>query len=256
MPVELRFPLGTLFSFLLVLARVSGALAFVPLPGIRQGPQMARAVLALALAVLLYPSWPEVGEAWTPWRLGAALLMEAALGVWFGLMAAFLAESFQLAAQAVGLQAGFAYASMVDPQTQADSGILLIVAQLTGGLLFFAFGLDREVIRAFARSLETAPPGEWFPVAAGWEAVRRLGDGMFRTGVRLALPALALLALTDTALALVGRINAQLQLLTLAFPVKMLAALAVLAALAPVFVRVLGAYAGQIAAGLRAVAGA
>lgn len=255
MPVELRFPLGTLFSFLMVLARVSGALALVPLPGMRQGPQVARAVLALAVTVLLYPSWPEVGEAWTPWRLLGVLMLEAALGVWFGLMAAFLTEAFQLAAQAVGLQAGFAYASMVDPQTQADSGILLILAQLTGGLMFFAFGLDREVIRAFARSLEAAPPGEWFPAAAGWEAVRRLGAGMFRTGVRLALPVLALLALTDIALALLGRVNAQLQLLTLAFPVKMLAAVAVLAALAPVFVRVLGGYAGQIAAGMRAVVG-
>jgi flagellar biosynthetic protein FliR len=253
MPVELRIPLGTLYSFLMVLARVSGALAFVPLPGVRQGLGMARAVLALALTVLLYPSWPAVGEGWTPGGLLVVLLLEAALGVWFGLMAAFLVEAFQLAAQAVGLQAGFAYAAMVDPQTQADSGILLVVAQLTGGLMFLAFGLDREVIRAMARSLETAPPGSWFPMAAGWEVLRKLGDGRFRTGLRLALPVLGLLALTDLALALVGRINAQLQLLTLSFPLKMLAAVAMLAALAPVFVRVLGGYAGQIGAGMRVV---
>jgi flagellar biosynthetic protein FliR len=90
-------------------------------------------------------------------------------------------------------------------------------------------------------------------MAAGWEVLRKLGDGMFRTGLRLALPVLALLALTDLALALVGRINAQLQLLTLSFPLKMLAAVAMLAALAPVFVRVLGGYAGQIGAGMRVV---
>jgi len=255
MPVKLNFPLSSLLAFLAVLARVSGALAFVPLPGFRQGPQTARVVLALAVTVLLYPSWPRVTEEWTPWRLISVLVLEAAVGIGFGLMASFLAEAFQLAAQAIGLQAGYAYASMVDPQTQADSGILLIVAQLSAGLLFFALGLDREVIRAFARSLETIPPGAWFPSGAAWEALVRTSAAMFTVGVRLALPVLALLALTDLALALLGRVNAQLQLLTLSFPLKMLAALVVMAALAPVFVRVLGSYGRQVSTGLRVLAG-
>lgn len=255
MPARLNFPLSSLLAFLAVLARVSGALAFVPLPGFRQGPQMARVVLALAMTVLLYPSWPRMDADWTPWRMISVLVLEAAVGIGFGLMASFLAEAFQLAAQAVGLQAGYAYASMVDPQTQADSGILLILAQLAAGLLFFGFGLDRQVIRAFARSLEAIPPGGWFPSPAAWEALVRTSAAMFTTGVRLALPVLALLALTDLALALVGRVNAQLQLLTLSFPLKMLAALVVMAALAPVFVRVLGGYAAQVGAGLRAMTG-
>jgi len=255
MPVKLNFPLSSLLAFLAVLARVSGALAFVPLPGFRQGPQTARVVLALAVTVLLYSSWPRVTEEWTPWRLISVLVLEAAVGIGFGLMASFLAEAFQLAAQAIGLQAGYAYASMVDPQTQADSGILLIVAQLCAGLLFFALGLDREVIRAFARSLETIPPGAWFPSGAAWEALARTSAAMFTVGVRLALPVLGLLALTDLALALLGRVNAQLQLLTLSFPLKMLAALVVMAALAPVFVRVLGSYGRQVSTGLRVLAG-
>jgi flagellar biosynthetic protein FliR len=44
----------------------------------------------------------------------------------------------------------------------------------------------------------------------------------------------ALLLLVDIALALMGRINAQLQLLSLAFPAKMLIGLLLLAAIAPV----------------------
>jgi len=46
------------------------------------------------------------------------------------------------------------------------------------------------------------------------------------------MPIIALLLLFDLSLALLGRINAQLQLLTLAFPVKMLGALAALAGMA------------------------
>jgi flagellar biosynthetic protein FliR len=51
---------------------------------------------------------------------------------------------------------------------------------------------------------------------------------MLATGLRLAMPVVALLLLVDIALALAGRIHQQLQLLTLAFPIKMLAALAFL----------------------------
>ena len=50
---------------------------------------------------------------------------------------------------------------------------------------------------------------------------------MFSTGVRLALPVIAVLVMVDISLALLGRMNAQLQLLTIAFPIKMMLALTV-----------------------------
>lgn len=60
MHTELRLALPTLYGFLLVLARVAGALVFVPLPGINAGPEPARVVLALGFAVALFPAWPVV----------------------------------------------------------------------------------------------------------------------------------------------------------------------------------------------------
>jgi len=55
-----------------------------------------------------------------------------------------------------------------------------------------------------------------------------LGSGVFSTGVRLVLPLMTLLFLIDLSLGLLGRLNAQLQLIALAFPIKMLAAMAAL----------------------------
>ncbi|MCC7176133.1 MAG: flagellar biosynthetic protein FliR [Bryobacterales bacterium] len=252
---ELTIPAQTLVAFTLVAARVGAALVFVPLPGVRRGAAQARIVLVLALTVLLFPQWPVVAAVPSPARMAGWLLADAAFGLLAGLLVGFIAGALQIAAQAVGLEAGFAYASMVDPQTQADSGVLLVFAQLAAGLIFVALGLDREVIRIFARSLEAFPPGTLAPAAPAMEEVARLGAGMFSTGARLALPVLALLALVDIALALIGRLNAQLQLLTLAFPLKMLAAVLMLAWIAPVFPRVLGGYSRQVLAGLAAVTG-
>jgi flagellar biosynthetic protein FliR len=63
--------------------------------------------------------------------------------------------------------------------------------------------------------------------------VIHLGGGMFSLGIRVALPVVALLLLIDVALALLGRMQQQLQLLSLAFPIKMMAALGVLIAITP-----------------------
>jgi flagellar biosynthetic protein FliR len=108
---------------------------------------------------------------------------------------------------------------------------------LMTGVLFFTTGADRALIRVLAASFEKFPAGSWFTSPATLDAVVRLGSGMFTVGLRMALPVTALLLLIDLALALLGRIQQQIQLLSLSFPVKMLTALSMLAVLSPVIAR-------------------
>ncbi len=256
MPAQLTLALPTVLGFVLVFARVGGAFVFVPLPGINASPGMARVVLALSFTLALFPRWPQANLA-APY-IGAmvvAMIAELALGLTIGVAVAVLNEAFLMAGQIIGLQAGYAYASTVDPTTQADSGILVVFAQLTGGLLFFALGLHREVIRAFARSLDTFPPGSFVLTPAGAEKIVKLGAGMFSVGLRLAMPVLALLLLVDVAMALLGKLNQQLQLLILAFPVKMMATIVLLASMAVLFPRVYRGYAEQVLARVAVAAG-
>jgi len=221
-----------LLPFLLVLSRIAGFFAFLPLPGGKDSPAVPRIVLALGFTLALFPHWPAPGAEPSLGALVATLLSELALGLTVGLMVACLAEALLMTMQIVGLQAGYGYASTIDPTTQADASILLVVAQLVAGLLFFAFGLDREILRGLARSLESHPAGSFAVTGPLAAMMARLTSEIFSSGIRLALPVVALLMLVDVALALVGRLNAHLQLLLLAFPLKMLATLAALASLA------------------------
>jgi flagellar biosynthetic protein FliR len=255
-PHQLNISLPLVFGFVLVLARVSGAFIFVPLPGMGSSPDMARAMLALSFTVALFPRWPHVNLV-EPYLGGlvVALTAEFALGLTIGIAVAVISEAFLLSGQIIGLQAGYAYASTVDPTTQADSGVLVVLAQLTASMLFFALGLDREIIRAFSRSLDTFPAGSFTLAPAGGEQIVRLASGMFSVGLRLAMPALALLLLVDIALALLGKLNAQLQLLVLAFPIKMMAAIGLLAAVVVLFPRVYRGFAEQVLGRVTAIAG-
>ncbi len=259
MHASLTLPFSTLYGFLLTLARISGALAFVPVPGIKDAPGPVRATLAVGFTMALRSRWPTGGfESVTGWQLAAWAVAEAGIGIAIGVSVAIVMEVFTFSMQVLGLQAGYGYASTIDPSTNADSGILLVLAQLASGLLFFATGLHREVFRLFARSMDVVPPGQWAfsaerPLAAA-EPLIRLGAGLFALGTRLALPVVALLTMVDVALALLGRLNQQLQLLSLAFPAKMLLALWALGWTAALLPRLLTAFAGQaFAAALRAL---
>jgi flagellar biosynthetic protein FliR len=256
MPASLTLSVSTLYAFLLVLARVGGAVAFVPLPGIKGVPQPARVALALGFTLALAARWPAVDAgAVTGMRLAAWAAAEAAVGTAIGVAVAIVLEAFTLAAQVLGLQAGYAYASTVDPNTQADSGILLVFSQLVAGMLFFALGLDREILRLFAASLDLVPPGVYRFGPPTALVMIRLGASLFSVAVRLALPVVALLVMVDIALALLGRLNQQLQLLHLAFPAKMLTALLVMSWIAVLYPRILLEFAGQAWAAARRMLG-
>jgi flagellar biosynthesis protein FliR len=240
MPANVTLSAGTLYGFLLVLARVGGALIFVPLPGVKGAPEPVRVALTLGFTLALYSQWPVVPtDGITVAVIAGWVLAEAAVGIAIGVSVAIALEAFTLAAQILGLQAGYAYASTIDPNTEADSGILLVFAQLMSGMLFFAIGLDREILRLFAQSLERVPAGAYIFGRATAEPLIRLGATLFSVGVRLALPVVALLVMVDVALALLGRINSQLQLLSLAFPAKMLTTLILLSWMTTMFPRIL-----------------
>jgi len=246
MPSEASLPLTTIYAFLLVLARISGAIIFIPIPGFSAGPEPVRIILALSFTIALFPLWPVVASAPGLGLLVGWMLSEAALGITVGLVVGFLAEAFGIFGQMMGLQAGYSFASTIDPTTQADSSIMVILSQTISGLLFFSLGLHREVLRVFAHTLERIPPGsfEITPIAA--DSLIRLGATVFSTGARLAFPVVALLVMVDIALALLGRINAQLQLGSLTFPAKMLAGVAIISAMAAIFPTIYRSYAERL----------
>ena len=223
MHANLTLNLATLCGFLLVLARVSGLLAFVPIPGLAAGSDAGRAMLALALTVTLFPVWPHPeADALSTGKMAGWVLAEAGFGLTVGIAVSFLLEGIQLAAQIVGLEAGYSFASTIDPATQADTTTLQVVAQLFAGSLFFALGFDRQVLHVLAASLEFIPSGASVLTGSLVDAIGRLGSGIFSTGLQLALPVLALTLLLDVAFAVLGRLHAQLQLLSLSFAAKML----------------------------------
>ncbi len=230
--MHVEIPLGFVFTFLGVWARIAGLFSFLPVPGLKSPVDPPRLLMGLILAFCLMPDWHAAALAKAPISgLLLLILHEAVFGVCTSLVVNLIFEAFQFGAQVLAQQAGFSYASTIDPTNDTDSGVLLILCQLLCGFFSISMGLDRQLIAIVAGSLVTIPPGSF---AASWQSfdqVTRLGGLMFETGLRLALPAVAVFLALDILLAILSRLEQQLQLTAILFPAKTAGAILVTASL-------------------------
>ncbi len=239
-----ELPAALLVNYALLLLRLGALTLFVPFPGARRSLAPSRIALAVALSVMLGPlastdldpSWMSGGAA--AWELLGLCVSELTLGVALGCALRLLLESFGLAAQALGFQAGYSYVNMVDPTSEVDSSILNVLLALLASLLFLTLDLHLFLVKALADSLLQIPLGSFATRPAHADLMIRLGGAMFAAALRLALPVMAILLLIDLTLGLLNQVHSRLQLLTLSFSLKIVAAAAALYAMLPLALNV------------------
>jgi flagellar biosynthetic protein FliR len=246
---------GLAVGFLLVLTRIGAFFAFIPIPGSKAFVETPKVVLTIIVALMLFRFWPSApdGVRWSMSSLVVAMGSEMLLGLAIGTGLALVIEAMQMAAQFVALQAGFSYAATIDPNSDVDAGILLILAQLLTSLIIFGVGLDRQILGALASSFERIPPGSYHLTPFAAMGILTIGGQMLQIALRLSLPVISVLLIAEFALVLLGKIEQHLQLSHMLFSLKTLAALAILATVISSSARLIEQW---LASGWRAVSSA
>lgn len=235
MPVEL-FNTGALLQLASLALRLTAMLVFLPLPGFKSLPAAARIFFAMSLAVVLAATAPPaVYEARPGSDFLIRLLADLLTGVSIGLVSTLVVEAFTFSGQVISVQAGFSYASTIDPFSESDSGVLPSIFSLAANLLLFHSPLYAELIRALMAGL--LRPSDQVALRAPETARLLIGFSAhcLEIGIKLALPIIALLFLADLCIGLFGRLQPQIQFLSMSFSLKLLGTMAALAALAPAF---------------------
>jgi flagellar biosynthetic protein FliR len=237
---ELSLPAALLINCALLLSRMAAFVVFVPMPGVRASLASTKVVLGAALSAVAAPyafstiQPQDIASEGVPWLLLAAAVSEAALGAGLGVMLRLTLEAFGVAAQALGFQAGYSYVNMVDPTSQADASILNVMFALLADLLFLATDMHLFALRTLIDGLRVHPLGSFVVRPADAQMVIVLGGYMFEAAARLALPVMAVLLLIDLALGLLNQVHSRMQLITLSFSLKLVAATAVIAWMLPI----------------------
>lgn len=190
----------------LVLGRVGTLFTLLPVFSMMGMPKWITALLALGCSGLIASGLPlvQLDDGMGP--IVVALAGEVAAGLSLGLGVSATFAALALGAEIMSLQAGLSFATLVDPLTRSNEGVLGTFASWIGGLVFVSAGLHGRCLEIVAASFAYVP--------AGTAAMPHVGPGWAITlvstctalGVQLAAPVLAGVWLVHLFVALLSKL--------------------------------------------------
>jgi flagellar biosynthetic protein FliR len=230
----MELPLAKLLGALLMIgARISGLMIFMPFFGHAAIPVRIKIVLMVAITAVLYPvlsarlPTPPV-ERW-PFVLGSELL----IGLGLGIATNLLFEGVQVAGQVMSVQMGYSLVNILDPQTQVETTVVSLFTGLMALLTFLALDVHHWILRMLAHSFETLPPGVATFGPGFFLTLLRTGGSVLSLGVQIAAPVLAATIVADLMLGLLSKAAPQMPVLFLGPAVKAMMSLLLLAGALP-----------------------
>jgi flagellar biosynthesis protein FliR len=210
-------PLLTLYldqflTFVLVLTRLGCLLMTLPVLGTATVPMQVRALLAIAISLVLTPLfWGQpVPQPENLLILGSLLAREAMLGLSLGLAVLILLSGMQLAGQIISQTSGLTLADVANPTFDTSVPLFSQILEMLAVAIFFLVGGHRQVIDALLRSFTWMPPGQGRLPDSLLEALSTVTSQSFEVGIRAAAPVMVSILLATLIVALISRTLPQL----------------------------------------------
>ncbi|MBF0164725.1 MAG: flagellar biosynthetic protein FliR [Magnetococcales bacterium] len=213
---------GEIERLLLIFSRLTGLFLSAPLFSRSVGPSRIKALLLVALTVVIYPLVP-------PWggegrgsvvAMGYAAITEVIIGAVFGMLIHWVLVAVQVAGGLMGFQMGLSMAMVMDPTSGVQEGVLSNLMYMTALMLFLSFNGHHLMVEGIARSFATLPLGAGLPhtedlLRGGVEMMVR----MFRLALIIAAPVIGTTKLLYLGMGLINRASPQIQVFFVAMPI-------------------------------------
>lgn len=210
----MQWLLPLLWPFLRTLALLGTA----PVLSMRTIPARVKVGLALLVSLSAQASLPEMPVVALDSAAGLAMVAQQVLiGVTMGFSARVVFAALEFAGELIGLQMGLNFAGFFDPASGSQGTATARFFGTIGTLLFVVSNGHLLLMLAVVRSFEA------FPVSALiFDVVRVLqpqiwGAEIFRLGLWLALPVVAMLLFLNLVLGLISRVAQQIQIFSVGF---------------------------------------
>jgi flagellar biosynthetic protein FliR len=239
------------YAFFLVLLRTSSMLVSAPLLSHKGIPAYTKVGFAVFFSLVLVPLQGENPPA-PPQHFGFVIddtVREVLFGLALGVVMNVVFIGVQMASRIIGLQMGFGLGAVFDPITGAEFGSFDQFYSLLVTLVFFTINGHHLVVQTLAETTRAVPLGTFNPFLLTPNGITSLMAGLTVTAVRLAMPVMAALILTDLGMGLASRTVPQMQVLIVGAPIKILVGVVVLGAALPATVTLLHGILGTSLAG-------
>jgi len=232
-----------LYTFLAVLSRVASF--WVALPILRRGvPLLAKVGMAGLISLLLLPVTAPLPVPESLIRFAFTIVRESLFGLLLGFLVALVFSTLYLAGQLIDVQMGFGAVTLFDPQTGDHVPMVAQFQNALAVLLFFLTDGHHALFAALGQSFLIVPLSGAVLSDRAIQHVFDLFVSMFVLSLRIALPVMAAVFLTDVALGIITRAVPQMNVFVIGFPVKIAVGLAIYLLALPAIVSLLTSLVG------------
>jgi len=221
-------------AFFLVLGRVSPLFVLAPLFSAKQIPAQVRGIIAVALAIGVTGLAMHGQQIPTqPMQVAGLMVVQLLVGILFAFAIAALMAAVQTAGGLADILSGFSFGATVDPINGNPGGVFSELYTLIGVMLFIAIGGDAWMLRGMARTFTLIPLTKAPQLGSLANAAELSFTSIFTSALEVAAPVMLALLITDVAFGMVSRVVPQMNVFSVAFPLKVGVSLLVVAATLP-----------------------
>ena len=245
----LPFPtIREVIFFMLVLSRVAGIFAALPVFGGRRLPANIKALAVFMITLVCFPTltiaMPQVPS--DAFSLALLAFSEIMIGLTLAFITQIIFAAVEFSGQILGMQMGLTISSILDPSQGTQTQIMSVIQTLFATLMFLSLNTHHMFIRAIMDSFRVIPIGGWHLSADLVNfLVLRTAD-IFIIGIRLAAPVMVALLLTTIALGIMARAFPQMNIFMVSMPLNIGLGLVILGMTLKIFFHVLQASFGHL----------
>ena len=229
--------------FLLMLTRCSGIFLIAPFFGSLNIPFMVRAAAAFLFAAVLFPVVDGLGPVEAPTSVlmyTVAVLKELFIGWLIGFVAYVCFSAIHMAGKVMDMQVGFAVVNVMDPTSGQQIPLIGSFLYNLGIIVFLVTNGHHMIITALAESFRVVPLLTMQPNLSLTMIMVNFTNGIFVTGMKIAMPVTFAILLVNVALGILARTMPQMNIFVVGIPLQLMVGVGILAMLLPFYVMFLG----------------
>lgn len=236
--------------FMLVLSRVAGIFAAIPVFGGRRLPIRIKVITIVMITLVCFPALsvtlPHVPS--DVFSLALLAFSEVMIGLTLAFITQIIFSAVEFSGQIIGMQMGLTISHILDPSQGTQTQIMSVLQTLFATLIFLTLNIHHVFIRAIMDSFKVIPLGGWRLSGELMNfLVMRTAD-IFIIGIRLAAPVMVALLLTTIALGVMARAFPQMNVFMISLPLNVGLGLVILGMTLTIFFHVLEVSFGHLSA--------
>lgn len=235
--------------FALVLSRVAGIFAALPVFGGRRLPTRVKVTVIFMITLTCYPVLAVTPPRQMPgdaFSLGLLALSEVMVGLTLAFVTQIVFAAVEFSGQIIGMQMGFTISSLIDPNFGNQAQVMSVMQTLLATLLFLSLNIHHVFIGTIIDSFRVIPVGGWHMSGELLQFLTGRTADVFSIGIRLAAPVMVALLITSVALGIMARAFPQMNIFMLSMPLNIGLGLIILGSTLTIFFHVLQVSFGQL----------